>query len=88
VPRLDLVQQLNEVEARREEYPETLALLRLLNGLVEPLLPSGPAGGGGGLPDGGADVVTFTGFVQQVGGAGRGEGRGCAEEQGGYWRLR
>ncbi|GFR52152.1 hypothetical protein Agub_g14667, partial [Astrephomene gubernaculifera] len=34
VPRLDIVQQLNEVEARREEYPETLALIRLLNALL------------------------------------------------------
>ncbi|KXZ49324.1 hypothetical protein GPECTOR_22g918 [Gonium pectorale] len=84
VPRLDIVQQLNEVEARREEYPETLALIELMNALLGPLL--GPARGGvpggmaaaaaagsgvaggvapGGLPDGGADLVSFTTFVQQ-----------------------
>ncbi len=78
VPRLDLVQQLNEVEARRQEYPETLALLRLLNALLGPLVRAarqqgaagaGAAAGGavGGLPDGGADVSSFTVFVQQVG---------------------
>lgn len=75
VPRLDLVQQLNEIEARREEYPETLAFIGLLNALVAPLLPraAGPGaagqagGGGGGLPEGGADLSTFTLFVQQVG---------------------
>lgn len=33
-PRLDLVSQVSEVEARREEYPETLAFIRLLNALV------------------------------------------------------
>ncbi|GLC49201.1 hypothetical protein PLESTB_000193200 [Pleodorina starrii] len=81
VPRLDIVQQLNEVEARREEYPETLALIRLLNALLGPLLGLGLAqrpgasvvagqggqmgGGAGGLPDGGADVTNFTVFVQQ-----------------------
>ncbi len=32
--RLDLVTQLNEVEARSEEYPETLAFMRLLNELM------------------------------------------------------
>lgn len=77
VPRLDLVQQLNEVEARRQEYPETLALLRLLNALLGPLVraarqqgAAGAAGGAvGGLPDGGADVSNFTVFVQQVGSA-------------------
>ncbi|EFJ49677.1 hypothetical protein VOLCADRAFT_117126, partial [Volvox carteri f. nagariensis] len=71
VPRLDIVQQLNEIEARREEYPETLALIRLLNALLGPLLAQGSSqqpGGGigcGGLPDGGADVTNFTTFVQQ-----------------------
>ncbi|KAG2438910.1 hypothetical protein HYH02_010705 [Chlamydomonas schloesseri] len=76
VPRLDIVQQLNEVEARREEYPETLALIRLLNALLGPLAAppggrGGAAGGGGGggggagLPDGGADVTSFTLFIQQ-----------------------
>ncbi|PNW73920.1 hypothetical protein CHLRE_13g578100v5 [Chlamydomonas reinhardtii] len=75
VPRLDIVQQLNEIEARREEYPETLALMRLLNALLGPLAApparAGAAGGGGGgaggvgLPDGGADVSSFTLFIQQ-----------------------
>ncbi|GIL51286.1 hypothetical protein Vafri_7316 [Volvox africanus] len=66
VPRLDMVQQLNETESRREEYPETLALIRLLNALLGPLLVQQPGGGGSaGLPDGGADVTTFTTFVQQ-----------------------
>ncbi|KAG2487371.1 hypothetical protein HYH03_013942 [Edaphochlamys debaryana] len=50
VPRLDIVQQLNEVEARREEYPETLALVTLLNDLLGPLL----GGGGGGVGGSGA----------------------------------
>ena len=76
MPRLDIVQQLNEIEARREEYPETLALMRLLNALLGPLAApparAGAAGGGGGgaggvgLPDGGADVSSFTLFIQQV----------------------
>ena len=33
-PRLDLITQLNEIEARKEEYPETCAFVRLLNALV------------------------------------------------------
>lgn len=68
MPRLDIVQQLNEVEARREEYPETLALIRLLNSLLGPFLRQAGAGvvnSACGLPDGGADVTTFTLFIQQ-----------------------
>jgi hypothetical protein len=32
--RLDLVTQLNEIEARNEDYPETIAFVRLLNSLI------------------------------------------------------
>jgi nuclear pore complex protein Nup205 len=37
------VTQLNEIEARKEEYPETIAFIRLLNSLItSALLKEGP----------------------------------------------
>eukprot|EP00983_Pelagomonas_calceolata_P059612 1146003-Pelagomonas_calceolata.AAC.7 len=41
--RLDLVTQLNEIEARNEEYPETIAFMRLLNSLIAASLLRGGA---------------------------------------------
>lgn len=53
--RLDLVHQLNELEARREEYPETIAFVSLINRLLAPLQQ--------GLPDGGLAFAHWTHFV-------------------------
>lgn len=36
--RLDLITQINEIEARQEEYPETIAFVTLLNALISPHL--------------------------------------------------
>ena len=33
--RLDMVSQMNEVEARQEDYSETLSMIQLLNKLLE-----------------------------------------------------
>jgi len=55
-PRFDLLAQLNEVEARLEDYPETLSFVRLVNALLEVIGPLG-------LPAGGLGVAHFTGFV-------------------------
>jgi hypothetical protein len=46
VHRLDLVAQINEIEARKEEYPETLAFIRLLNSLVAAAMLRDLPGGG------------------------------------------
>eukprot|EP00798_Chlamydomonas_sp_ICE-L_P006432 gene6432-3061_t len=59
VPRLDLITQINEVEARKEEYPETIAFIRLLNALLLPVvrhegMAGGAAGGSGGAANGGS----------------------------------
>lgn len=69
--------QINEIEARKEEYPETLAFIRLLNALVAAAsgsttgttAPGAAAGGGlaaaGGLSvsEGGQELLHFTSFV-------------------------
>ncbi len=61
--------QLNEIEARKEEYPETLAFIHLLNSLVSAALlrDAGPAAGGAGRAagDGGVALSHFSGFVVQ-----------------------
>ena len=46
--RLDLITQINEIEARKEEYPETIAFIRLLNSLVASAGGRSSSGGGGG----------------------------------------
>ncbi len=56
LPRYDLTYQLNEVEARAEDYCEALAFVRLLNALL--------AASGGGLPDGGRPYAHFSAFVR------------------------
>ncbi|KAK9838304.1 hypothetical protein WJX81_003260 [Elliptochloris bilobata] len=55
LPRYDLTYQLNEVEARAEDFAEALAFVRLLNALLR---ASGSA-----LPDGGRPYAHFTAFV-------------------------
>lgn len=62
VPRYDLSYQLNEIEARSEEYSEAVAFVRLLNALWR-------GGGGSGtaaapLADDGRSVAHFTKFVR------------------------
>lgn len=57
VPRYDLVYQLNEIEARAEEYDEVLAFVGLLNALWK--------SAGGALADGGGPVAHFTRFVKE-----------------------
>ena len=56
LPRYDLTYQLNEVEARAEDYCEALAFVRLLNALL--------AASGDGLPDGGRPYAHFSAFVR------------------------
>ncbi len=79
--RLDLVTQLNELEARREEYPETLAFINLLNSLASSSATGGGGGAAGALVavaadvqpavasigggSGGVGLSHFTGFVVQ-----------------------
>ncbi|GAX76338.1 hypothetical protein CEUSTIGMA_g3784.t1 [Chlamydomonas eustigma] len=80
VPRLDLITQINEVEARKEEYPETISFIKLLNSLVAAAAASssatevsdiglsnvGPAASGISLGGvGGQDLAHFTAFVVQ-----------------------
>eukprot|EP00887_Chlorella_sp_A99_P002898 scaffold6.g2898.t1 len=57
VPRYDISYQLNEIEARAEDYSEALAFVRLLNTLWR---ASGP-----GLPDAGRGVAHFSKFVRE-----------------------
>jgi nuclear pore complex protein Nup205 len=58
LPRFDLLAQINEVEARQEEYTESLAFLGLVNALLEGV-------GAGGLPAGGTAVAHYTALVLQ-----------------------
>lgn len=58
LPRFDLLAQVNEVEARQEEYTESLAFLSLVNALLEGLGPNG-------LPAGGTAVAHYTALVLQ-----------------------
>jgi hypothetical protein len=58
LPRFDLLAQINEVEARQEEYTESLAFLGLVNALLEGV-------GQGGLPAGGTAVGHYTALVLQ-----------------------
>lgn len=58
LPRFDLLAQINEVEARQEEYSETLAFLGLVNALLESVGP-------GGLPAGGVAVGHYTQLLLQ-----------------------
>jgi hypothetical protein len=58
LPRFDLLAQVNEVEARQEEYTESLAFLGLVNALLEGL-------GANGLPAGGTAVAHYTALVLQ-----------------------
>ena len=56
LPRYDLTYQLNEVEAREEDFAEALAFVRLLNVLMR--------ASGGALPDAGRPYAHFTAFVR------------------------
>ncbi|KAF6258705.1 hypothetical protein COO60DRAFT_1638930 [Scenedesmus sp. NREL 46B-D3] len=58
LPRFDLLAQINEVEARQEEYTESLAFLGLVNALLEGV-------GQAGLPAGGTAVGHYTALVLQ-----------------------
>ncbi|KAL4853554.1 Nuclear pore complex protein NUP205 [Chlorella vulgaris] len=55
VPRYDLTYQLNEIEARAEDYSESLAFVHLLNALWR---------GGAQMADDGRGVAHFTRFVR------------------------
>ncbi|KAL4457392.1 hypothetical protein ABPG75_012257 [Micractinium tetrahymenae] len=59
VPRYDLSYQLNEIEARAEDYSEAVAFVRLLNALWR-----GGGSGGAGPADEGRSVAHFTKFVR------------------------
>eukprot|EP00884_Botryococcus_braunii_P018275 jgi/Botrbrau1/5130/Bobra.0172s0002.1 len=56
LPRYDLAYQLNEIEARKEEYDETLAFVRMLNQLYKTA--------GTSFPDEGRAYLHFTAFVR------------------------
>lgn len=56
VPRYDIAYQLNEIEARVEDFAEALAFVRLLNALLR--------ASGGALPDGGRPYAHLTAFVR------------------------
>eukprot|EP00878_Enallax_costatus_P028370 GHUV01030641.1.p2 GENE.GHUV01030641.1~~GHUV01030641.1.p2 ORF type:complete len:943 (+),score=309.63 GHUV01030641.1:519-3347(+) len=58
LPRFDLVAQINEVEARAEDYSETLAFIGLVNRLMESLGPQG-------LPMAGIVLAPYTNLVLQ-----------------------
>ena len=66
------------MEARKEDYPETIAFVRLLNALLAPIVRGGANGRGSGgaagmggvsastrAADGGMDLMHFTAFVVQ-----------------------
>lgn len=51
----DLLIQIHDIEARQEEYPETLAVLRLVNTLLEACAAT--------LPAAAAALAPYTSFV-------------------------
>jgi hypothetical protein len=73
VPRYDLSYQLNEIEARAEDYSEALAFVRLLNALWR--------AGGADLPDEGRGVAHLSKFVRE-------DLLGTAFQVGKSWRLK
>lgn len=58
MPRFDLLAQINEVEARSEDYSESLAFITLVNRLMETLGPQG-------LPSGAHVLAPYTQLVLQ-----------------------